>query len=101
MIPYNLFSAADIFTDCQNKFEDDKPTFLSLLESYIDLDEIVPVTFRNQFFASKGKPINTLYTPHSGILSSSAFFPFHGQAPTYLSSLLQTLVGVLWLFQDS
>jgi len=46
---------ADIFADCQNKFEDDKPAFLALLESYIDLDEIVPVTFRNHFYASTGR----------------------------------------------
>ena len=55
MIPYNQLSVADIFTDCQNKFEDDKPAFLALLESYIDLDEIVPVTFRNHFYASTGR----------------------------------------------
>ena len=55
MIPYNQLSVADIFADCQNKFEDDKPAFLALLESYIDLDEIVPVTFRNHFYASTGR----------------------------------------------
>ena len=55
MIPYNKLSVADIFADRQNKFVDDKPAFLSLLESYIDLDEIVPVTFRNHFYASTGR----------------------------------------------
>ena len=55
MIPYNQLSVADIFADCQNKFEDDKPAFLALLESHIDLDEIVPVTFRNHFYASTGR----------------------------------------------
>ena len=32
MIPYKQLSLKDIFTDCQKKFEHDKPAFLSLLE---------------------------------------------------------------------
>jgi len=64
MIPYNQLSLADIFTDCQLKFTDDKPAFLALLESYIDLDEIVPVSFRNHFYASTGRsrkyPLNAM-----------------------------------------
>ena len=32
MIPYKQLSLADIFQDCQEKFKNDKPTFLSLLE---------------------------------------------------------------------
>lgn len=55
MIPYKQLSLADVFADCQIKFDDDKPAFLSLLESYIDLDEIVPVSFRNHFYASTGR----------------------------------------------
>ena len=49
MIPYKQLSVADIFQDCQTIFEDDKPQFLSLLEQHIDLDEIIPITFRNHF----------------------------------------------------
>ena len=55
MIPYNQLSVADIFQDCQNKFDNDKPAFLSLLEQHIDLDEIIPITFRNHFYASTGR----------------------------------------------
>lgn len=55
MIPYKQLSLADIFQDCQNKFENDKPAFLSLLETHIDLDEIIPITFRNHFYASTGR----------------------------------------------
>ncbi len=36
-------------------FEEDKPQFLSLLEQHIDLDEIIPVTFYNHFYASTGR----------------------------------------------
>ena len=55
MIPYKQLSVADILQDCQDKFENDKPTFLSLLEQHIDLDEIIPITFRNHFYASTGR----------------------------------------------
>jgi hypothetical protein len=47
---------ADIFTETQEIFEADKPKFLELLESTIDLCEIVPVSFRNHFYASTGRP---------------------------------------------
>ena len=55
MIPYKQLSLNDIFQDCQNKFENDKPEFLSLLEQHINLDEIIPVTFYNLFYASTGR----------------------------------------------
>ena len=49
MIPYKQLSLADIYSDCQDKLENDKPAFLSLLENHIDLDEIIPISFRNHF----------------------------------------------------
>ena len=55
MIPYKQLSLADIYADCQDKFENDKPAFLSLLENHIDLDEIIPISFRNHFYASTGR----------------------------------------------
>ncbi len=55
MIPYNQLSLADIFQDCHDKFENDKPAFLSLLETHIDIDEIIPISFRNHFYASTGR----------------------------------------------
>ena len=55
MIPYKQLSVADIFEDCQNIFDNDKPAFLSLLENHIDIDEIIPVTFYNHFYASTGR----------------------------------------------
>jgi len=55
MIPYKQLSLTDIFQDCQDKFDNDKPAFLSLLERHIDIDEIIPITFRNHFYASTGR----------------------------------------------
>lgn len=55
MIPQKQLSLADFFEDCQNIFENDKPAFLSPLENHIDLDEMIPVTFYNRFYASTGR----------------------------------------------
>ena len=56
MISHKQLSLADIFTDCQNKFENDKYQFLQLLDNTIDLDEIVPVSFISHFHALTGRP---------------------------------------------
>ena len=56
MIPYKQLSLADIFTDCQDKFDNDKHQFLALLDHSINLDEIVPVSFVTHFHASTGRP---------------------------------------------
>lgn len=63
MIPYKQLSLADIFTDCQNKFDNDKYEFLSILEETIDLDEIVPVSFVSHFHAATGRPRRHLLYP--------------------------------------
>ena len=55
MIPYKQLSLNDIFADYQEKFENNKPAFLSLLETHIDIDKIIPISFRNHFYASMGR----------------------------------------------
>lgn len=55
MIPHKQLSLADIFSDCQDIYNSDKPAFLSLLKSHIDLDEIVPASFQKHFYASTGR----------------------------------------------
>ena len=56
MITHKQLSLAEIFEDCQNKFDNDKYQFLSLLDETINLDEIVPVSFVSHFHASTGRP---------------------------------------------
>lgn len=56
MIPHKQLSLADIFSDCKDKFENDKPKFLSLLEDTINLSEFIPVSFTNHFYAYTGRP---------------------------------------------
>ncbi len=64
MIPQKQLTLADIFEDCQEIYESDKPQFLTLLENHIDLDEIVPISFRHHYYASTGRnrkyPLNAM-----------------------------------------
>lgn len=63
MIPYKQLSLADIFTDCQNNFDNDKYAFLELLENTINLDEFVPASFISYFHAATGRPRKHLLYP--------------------------------------
>jgi hypothetical protein len=56
ILPQKQLSLAEIYSDCSSSFENDKHRFLSLLESNLNLDEFIPVTFRNHFYASTGRP---------------------------------------------
>jgi len=56
IIPHKQLTLADIYDDCQEVFENDKPAFLTLLANHIDLDKIVPFTFNNHFYSSTGRP---------------------------------------------
>lgn len=56
MIPHKQLSLADIFTDCQNKFDNDKYEFLELLSQTVDFDTIVPASFVTHFHAATGRP---------------------------------------------
>ena len=63
MITYKQLSLADIFSDCQNKFVNDKYEFLSILDEAINLDEIVPPSFVCHFHAATGRPRKHLLYP--------------------------------------
>ena len=56
MITHKQLTLAEVFEDCQNKFDNDKYQFLSLLDEAINLDEIVPISFISHFHASTGRP---------------------------------------------
>ena len=56
MITHKQLTLAEVFEDCQNKFENDKYQFLVLLDETIHLDEIVPVSFVSHFHARTGRP---------------------------------------------
>lgn len=56
MIPQKQLSLAKIYSDCKSYFKNDKPHFLTLLETTINLDELIPLSFVNHFYASTGRP---------------------------------------------
>lgn len=56
MITHKQLSLADVFPDCKEKFENNKPQFHSLLKNTINLDELVSASFINHFYASTGRP---------------------------------------------
>ena len=89
MIPYNQLSLADIFSDCQEIYESHKPQFLFLLRQYIDLDEIVPVSFRKYFYASTSRTRKYPLNVFMGAYHSACFFnPYRFPHP-YLTMPLQ------------
>jgi len=53
MIPYKQLSLADIYCECENILEIDKPKFLTLFEEHINLEEIIPATFYYHFKSSR------------------------------------------------
>ena len=77
MIPYKQLSLADIFTDCQNKFDNDKYEFLELLENTINLDEIVPASFVFHFHAATGRPRRHLLYPMLKAVPHALLTPLH------------------------
>jgi len=56
ILPRNQLSLAEIYSDCSTIFETDKHKFLSLLEENINLDDLIPQSFYNNYYASTGRP---------------------------------------------
>ena len=74
MITHKQLTLADIFEDCQNKFDNDKYAFLQLLDETLNLDEIVPVSFINHFYAATGRPRRHQLYPMLKALFLQLFF---------------------------
>ena len=74
MITHKQLTLAEIFEDCQNKFDNDKYQFLSLLDEAINLDEIVPVSFVSHFHAQTGRPSQAPTLSNAQSTSAPAYF---------------------------
>ena len=74
MITHKQLTLAEIFEDCQNKFDNDKYQFLSLLDETINLDEIVPVSFVTHFHASYRKTSQAPALSNAQSSSDPAYF---------------------------
>ncbi|ABR48074.1 transposase [Alkaliphilus metalliredigens QYMF] len=56
ILPHKQLSLAEIHSDCANYFENDKHHFLSLLKENLNLNEIIPLSFHRNYYASTGRP---------------------------------------------
>lgn len=98
MIPYKQLTLAEVFEDCQNKFDNDKYQFLSLLDQTINLDEIVPVSFVTHFHASTGRPRkHPLYPMIKGSPYSAHFLNPDRYSSDYIFKIFSGTTGFLWL----
>ena len=64
---YRQISLKDTFSDCQDMFMDDTPSFFQLLDEHFDIHEFIPSVFTNAFYQHLGR--NRLY-PLAGFLSA-------------------------------
>ena len=94
MIPYKQLTLAEVFEDCQNKFDNDKYQFLSLLDQTINLDEIVPVSFVTHFHASTGRPRKHPLYP---MINSAHFLNPDRYSSDYIFKIFSGTTGFLWL----
>ena len=67
---FHQISLSELYSDCQDMFIDDTPSFFQLLEQHFDISEFVPSVFYNAFYQSLGR--KRLYPL---TLSSRRFFP--------------------------
>lgn len=56
MIKMKQLSLNDIYADCLEYFENDKPKFLSMLEEHLGIDAPIPVSFKMHFRKHTGRP---------------------------------------------
>ncbi len=52
---YRQISLKDTFSDCQDMFMDDSPSFFQLLDEHFDIQEFIPSVFRNAFYQHFGR----------------------------------------------
>lgn len=64
---YRQISLKDTFSDCQDMFLDDAPSFFQLLDEHFDMTEFIPIVFTNAFYQHLGR--KRLY-PLTGFLSA-------------------------------
>lgn len=64
---FHQISLNELFSDCQDMFIDDTPSFFQLLEQHFDISEFVPSVFYHAFYQSLGR--KRLY-PLTGFLSA-------------------------------
>lgn len=56
ILSHKQLSLAEVYSDCSTFFENDNHHFLTLLEENINLDEFIPYSFSDAYYASTGRP---------------------------------------------
>ena len=64
---FHQISLKETFSECQDLFTDDAPSFFQLLDEHLDLESFIPDSFFNAFYRSLGR--KRLY-PLSGFLAA-------------------------------
>lgn len=64
---YHQISLKETFSDCQDQFQNDTPSFFQLLDEHFNISDFIPITFRNAFYQTLGR--KRLY-PLEGFLSA-------------------------------
>lgn len=54
---YRHISLKDTFSDCQDMFLDDAPSFFQLLDEHFGMAEFIPTVFTNAFYQDLGKNV--------------------------------------------
>ena len=68
-VKYHQIALKDIFSDCQDMFLDDTPSFFQLLDEHFDISEFIPSVFYNAFYQRLGRkrdspPYRLPFRPH-------------------------------------
>ncbi len=66
-LKYHQISLKDTFSDCQDMFIDDTPSFFQLLEEHLDISEFIPSVFYNASHQHLGRKRDY---PLTGFLSA-------------------------------
>ena len=64
---YHQITLKDTFSDCQEMFQEDTPSFFRLLGDTLDISEFIPLNFYHAFYQTLGR--KRLY-PLEGFLSA-------------------------------
>ena len=93
---YHQISLSDIFSDCQNSFLDDPPSFFSLLSDHFDLNEFIPSEFFTAFYLSIGrKRVYPLQGFLSAFILQKIFFHSYRFPASALFASMQRIKNIL------
>ena len=52
----NQLSLGNIYQECVEIFEEQRPEFLKLMEKYLDINKYISYDFKKAFYADTGRP---------------------------------------------